>query len=380
MLHIARRPTSLDRDSRELPARARALCVCAGLAAVLAAVSIAPARALAQRPRVPAVFAGTALWVREVAPGQTGASLVAEAAGAGVHTLYVKAGDGSTAEPQFSPALLGEMRAAGDTVCAWTFMYGTDPAAEAMVAASAARAGAQCLVIDAEGTDTGLNLYGAAQAFVHDLRSLLGGGFPIGLASQAEVAQHPTFPYSVFLGPGAFNVVLPLIYWRDFGQSVAAAYAATMGANAIYGRPILPVGQLYGSPSPTELVSFRALAGAYRSTGLSFFDLDVALPEELAALAAPAPAQGAQPILEPALRPGADGDEIVRAQELLNAAGARLPVGGYYGARTARALASFQARHHLRPNGLLGPATWRALLRLTPREPSWVKAPPQSAG
>jgi hypothetical protein len=351
-------------------------CVLVALAALVGAV---PSAAHAARPPVPTVFAGTALWVREVASGETGLGLADDAASAGVRTLYVKAGDGTSPEPQFSSALVSEIRSAGTTVCAWTFMYGSDPPAEAAVAAAAVNDGAQCLVIDAEGTADVPNLYGAAQRFVRTLRSRVGPAFPIGLASQAEVAEHPTFPYSVFLGPGGFNVVLPLIYWLDFGQSVNAAYAATMGANAIYGRPILPVGQLYDTPTPPELERFRALAAAYGAAGFSFFDLDAAEPQELAALAAPLPKLARRALIAPTLRPGADGDEIVQAQELLNAAGAHLPVGGFYGAETARAVASFQARHRLTPDGILTPATWTALLHLKPREPSWANAPPQSA-
>ncbi len=211
------------------------------------------------------------------------------------------------------------------------------------------------------------------------LRSQLGAGFPIGLAAQAEVSQHPAFPYSVFLGPGAFNVVLPLMYWRDFGTSVAGVYAATIGANWIYARPILPVGQLYGSPTTAEVLEFRALARAYGTPGVSFFDLAEAQPEGLAALSAPLPRIARRAILAPTLRAGADGDQIVQAQELLNAAGAHLPVGGFFGAQTARAVAAFQSRHHLRADGVLGPATWRALLRFRPREPSWASGPPDSA-
>ena len=141
-------------------------------------------------------------------------------------------------------------------------MYGSNPSGEAAVAAAAVREGAQCLVIDAEGTVAIPNLYGAAQQFVGSLRATLGGRFPIGLAGQAETLEHPTFPYSVFLGPGGFDVVMPLIYWADFGQSVDAAYSATMGANALYGRPILPAGQLYGSPSAGRTPS---LPGSRRS-------------------------------------------------------------------------------------------------------------------
>ena len=336
--------------------------------------ALAPTSGLAASRSVPEPFRGTALWINQLAPGQSGRELVAAAAPAGVRTLYVKAVDGSTAEAQFTTALVGEMRASGATVCAWTFAYGKEPSAEAAAAFAAVHDGTQCLVIDAESQYD--KLYGPAQQFVRALRSQLGTGFPIGLASEAEVSEHPTFPYSVFLAPGGFDAVLPQIYWLELGVSVDAAYAATMGGNSIYGRPILPVGQLFNSPAPAELTHFRAVARAYGALGSSFFDLAHAQPQALLALSAPLPNLAHKPVLAPTLHAGACGDEIVQAQELLNAAGAHLPVGGFFGAETARAVASFQARHRLQQSGVLGPATWRALLRLRPREPSWASAPP----
>jgi putative peptidoglycan binding protein len=345
-----------------------------GLAFALALGPLNPSSGLAAGSQIPAPFAGAALWVTQIAPPQTGRGLVAEAATAGARTLYVKAAEGSSPEAQFSTALVSEMRAAGATVCAWTFAYGQDPSAEAAAAVAAVDDGAQCLVVDAESQYD--KLYGAAQLFVRTLRSQLGASFPIGLASEAEILRHPTFPYSVFLGPGGFNVFLPEIYWLEIGVSVDAAYAASIGGDSIYGRPILPVGQLFGSLTPAEVTRFRGVARAYGSPGLSFFDLDSAQPQALAALGAPLPHLTRRATVAPTLRAGGCGDEIVQAQELLDAAGAHLPVGGYFGAETARAVTSFQARHRLPPSGVLTPATWRALLRLRPREPSWASAPP----
>ena len=117
-----------------------------------------------------------------------------------------------------------------------------------------------------------------------------------------------------------------------------------------------PSGQLTAPTSP-ELERFRALAAAYGAAGLSFFDLDAAQPQELAALSAPLSNLPRRALTAPTMHPGTDGDQIVQAQELLNAAGARLQVGGFYGTQTAHAVASFQARHHLRPDGILNPAT-----------------------
>jgi hypothetical protein len=324
-----------------------------------------------------AQLSGTALWVGQAPSTTTPAAIDAEASEAGIHTLIIKAADGSTAEPQFSASLVSALRGAGLSVCAWTFAYGLNPAVEAEMAVAAVHDGAQCLVIDAEGQYDGR--YGPAQAFVKALRTQLGTRFPIGLAGQAEVLQHPTFPYSVFLGPGGFDFDLPQMYWLELGASVDAAYAATIGANSIYGRPILPVGQIFGVATPAEVTRFRALASAYGARGVSLFDLDSAPPALLSSLAAPAPRLRRRAIVAPTVRAGADGDEVLWAQELLNAGGAHLPVGGFYGAQTSRAVAKFQAQHRLPSNGVLGPATWKALSRLHPREPSWAKGPPDSA-
>jgi hypothetical protein len=341
---------------------------------IAAACSYFGAAASFAAPTVSSPLAGTALWVAGAPATTAPATLAAAARAASVNTMIVKAADGSTAEPQFSASLVNALRGAGVSVCAWTFAYGLNPAVEAEVAVAAVHDGAQCLVIDAEGQYDGR--YGAAQTFAKALRTQLGAHFAIGLAGQAEVLQHPTFPYSVFLGPGGFDFDLPQMYWLELGASVDATYAATIGANSIYGRPILPVGQIFGRATTAEVTRFRGLASAYGARGTSFFDLDSAPPTLLSSLAAPAPRLRRRTILAPTLRAGADGDEVLWAQELLNAGGAHLPVGGFYGAQTSRAVADFQTRHRLPPNGVLGPATWKALSRLHPREPSWARGRP----
>ncbi len=316
-----------------------------------------------------------ALWVTHAS---TPAALASAAGAAGVRTLFVKAADGSSPEPQFTPALVAGLRAQGMSVCAWTFAYGADPAGEASVAVAAVRSGAECLIVDAEGAYDGR--YGAAQSFVRALRRELGAAFPIALAGQAEVLEHPGFPYSVFLGPGGFQADLPLLYWRDLGLGVQAALRTAIAQNAIYGRPIAPVGQLYGGVSGTEAASFATVAGRDGCPASSFFDLDVAEPAQLAALRGAPAARHTRTSAPATIRPGADGDEVLWAQELLNAAGANLPVGGFFGPQTAHALATFQGRHRLRRTGVLDAASWRALLRLHAREPSWASGPPLSAG
>jgi hypothetical protein len=319
-------------------------------------------------------LSSTALWVNQAASPE---AMIAAAAQAHVRTLFVKGAEGTTVQPQLTPALVAALRAAGIDVCAWTFDRGADPAGEATAAIVAVHAGASCLVVDAEGEYD--SRYGAAQQFVRALRSGLGARFPIALAGQAEILRHQKFPYSVFLGPGGFNFTMPQLYWRELSSSVARLSGAVFGENAIYGRPVLPVGQLFDGVTADEVAGFQCTVFEHGASAASFFDLDAAGPELLAAIA-PRPC----PLLrfrtqQPTIRPGADGDEVLWAQELLNAAGARLPVGGFFGAQTGRALTRFQARRHLRRSGLLDAPTWRALLHLKAREPSWAKGPPLSA-
>jgi len=339
--------------------------------ATLALAAIVPSGAAAT------TLSGDAIWTARPSAATEPNALAAEVAAAGLHRVFVKAAEGTTLEPGFTAPFVAAIRAHGIEVCAWVFVYGAEPAGEAAAAVAAARAGAQCLVVDAEGQYD--KRYGAAQSYVGALRAQLGAAYPIGLAGQAEVLEHPTFPYSVFLGPGGFDFDMPQVYWRELGLSPGAALALSLGQNEWYGRPIEPVGQLFDAVSAAEVGKFVAGASIDGARGVSLFDLEAEPPPQIAAaVAAPIPAL-VRPVAPATLRPGADGDEVVWAQEHLDGSGADLPVGGFYGNETARAVARFQRRHRLRASGLLDARTWRALLRVRPRVPSWASAPPLSA-
>ena len=139
---------------------------------------------------------------------------------------------------------MAELHANGLKVCAWQYVYGTNPAGEAELGAQAVATGADCLVIDAEAEYEGH--YAAAQTYIDDLRAKVGPTYPLGLASFPYVSYHPSFPYSVFLGPNGAQYNAPQMYWKDIGNSVDTVYANTYIANRIYGRPMFPLGQTYG--------------------------------------------------------------------------------------------------------------------------------------
>lgn len=60
-------------------------------------------------------------------------------------------------------------------------------------------------------------------------------------------------------------------------------------------------------------------------------------------------------------RPPLAGVDVSHVQRALRRAGHRLPVDGHFGHDTQAAVKRFQRQHGLRPDGVVGPQTWRAL-------------------
>jgi peptidoglycan hydrolase-like protein with peptidoglycan-binding domain len=326
-------------------------------------------------------FEGQGMWIWYVSASDGGSlpAIVAQAHAAGVTTLFVKSSDGSSNYwSQFSPELVATMHANGLRVCAWQFVYGTNPVGEAELGARAATDGADCLVIDAEGQYEGR--YGSAQKYIETLRAHVGPAYPVGLASFPYVNYHESLPYSVFLGPNGAQFNAPQMYWKDIGTSVASVYAHTYEQNLIYGRPIAPLGQTYESPTTEELVDFRSLAGAYGAHGLSWWDWQETPAARWAALAEPLNTSLTVPSPEatsPLLSQGAKGDQVLWMQEHLATAVPAQATSGTFDAATTANLQSFQTAHGLPASGQTDPNTWAALLALAPVAVDWTESGPQ---
>ena len=325
-------------------------------------------------------FDGQGMWIWYVSQSDGGniASIVAQAHAAGVTTLYVKSSDGSSNYwSQFSPELVAQLHANGLKVCAWQYVYGSNPAGEAELGAQAVATGADCLVIDAESEYEGH--YGAAQTYIADLRAKVGAAYPLGLASFPYVYDHTSFPYSVFLGPNGAQFNAPQMYWKDIGNSVDTAYANTYISNRAYGRPIFPLGQTYSKPSAEELVRFREEAPLYGATGTSFWDFQETPASLWAALATPlAPLTSVTP--NPSwseLGEGSKGDPVLWMQEHLAAAIPTQETTGIFNAATKTNLEQFQSAHGIAPSGHTEAATWQALLALMPVAVDWTGAGPK---
>ncbi len=324
-------------------------------------------------------FEGQGMWIWYLSKSDGGsiAAIAAQAHAAGVTTLFVKSSDGSTNYwSQFSPQLVAELHANGLKVCAWQFVYGSEPVGEAALGADAVADGADCLVIDAEGQYEGH--YAAAQTYIDDLRAKIGAEYPLGLASFPYVYDHPSFPYSVFLGPGGAQYNAPQMYWKDIGQSVDTVYANTYIANRIYGRPIFPLGQTYGGVSAAELLRFRAEAVDYGSPGVSFWDWQESGSSDWATLAAPlTPLTSVTPNTGyPELSKGNKGDDVLWMQEHLASAIATQETTGLFGAQTLANVEAFQTAHAIAATGVVEAATWTALLALAPVAVDWTGSGP----
>ena len=372
------------------PARAlapvRALALLGALAALaLAAPAALPAAARAAEPGAGGLeenpgtshtpFDRHGMWIWYVSHSEGGSlpAIVARAKAAGIGTVYVKSGDGATVWNQFNKALINRLHAAGIDACAWQFVYGDAPAAEARVGAVAVRRGADCLVIDAEADYEGK--YAAADLYVQRLRAQIGADYPLSLAGFPYVDYHPAFPYSVFLGPGGASFNQPQMYWKSIGTSVRGVYEHTYQYNRIWGHPIYPIGQTYEGPSNGELRLFRRFAASFGHYAPSWWDWQETSPAEWSALGADAADRPLTAyrvnVVHPLLKIKSKGDMVVWAQERLLGAGADLPVTGIFGPQTRAAVRAFQEDHDLPASGVVGTDTWEALLAYQPEPVQW---------
>jgi Putative peptidoglycan binding domain len=320
---------------------------------------------------------GRGMWIWELGSTAHGnlSTIIARAHRYGVSTVFIKSSDGGSFwSGQFSSAIVHALHRGGLKVCAWQYVYGYKPVAEADAGAEAVRHGANCLVIDAEAQYEGR--YVSAQTYMERLRSLIGSRFPVALASFPYVDYHPGLPYSVFLGPGGAQYNAPQMYWKDIGTSVSAVYAHTYAYNRIYRRRIFPLGQIYSSPPTSQIRRFRAISRAYGATGVSWWDWQSARPAAWRAIATPVgrlPGFTPYPALATVGR-GAYGDLVVWLQEHLVSAGYAIKISGKFKARTVDDVMAFQRAHGLGVDGVVGSQTWGALLRYRPAHVDWSDA------
>lgn len=320
------------------------------------------------RNPVPAEFKGTGLWVVDLpeADGGTAEALVARARAARADTILLRLPNLGRGLGEFNTALVDALKVQGVRLCAWQYLFGEDPEAEAALALQAIRAGATCFAINAEKEYKGL--YPEASRYMKALRAGAGADFPIGFSSFPIPGSHPQVPYSVFLGPGGAQVNLPQVYWRTADVPVGEFSRRAAEGNRIYGRPIAPLGQTYDTATYDDVLQFRSIWSAYGAQGVAWYRWGSTEPAVWEALAQPTPTLD-PPVKVgwPMYEQGSSGDGVRWVQRLLASVDASVAVDGQFGPGTEAALRRFQVSRGLGSTGGTGPQTWGKLLELKAR-------------
>ena len=221
------------------------------------------------------------------------ASLVATAASAHLNQIWVRTG--STQDGFYGGPLLRRLvpaaHAAGISVVSWDFPTLSDPAADAVRAQDAFRAGADAFSPDIEAMAEGTYLSARRARYYLSLVRQYAGDRPV-------VATVPT-PDSYWLGFYPYkaeapfvDAFAPMVYWdcTEPGKAVAQAidYLSRL-------RPVTPIGQdfnmgpmggRHGLPSPLEIWRFLYEAHRLGAIGASLYDIEDGGHPQLEALAA----------------------------------------------------------------------------------------------
>lgn len=302
------------------------------------------------------------IWYVQQAEGGNVEKIVAKAKKYKIKTLYIKSSDGANWWKQWDQ-YAAKFKARGLKVCAWQYVYGSYPYVEAELASRAAKAGADCIVIDAEVEYK--NRYTSARRYVTRLRQQIGTQYPVGFTSFAYPDFHPTIPYSVFLGPGGAQWNLPQMYFWAFRSEIPNVYSHTYTYNQIYQRAIHPLGQTYGKVPYAKALTFRKYAKRYRAKGYSWWVWHETRPKTWSALRVTLPKVAAKPATPyPLLRQGYKSDMVRWAKLKLNAAGAKLSTNISFDAKMTAAVKDFQSRRGLAVTGQVDLATWPELQKV----------------
>ncbi len=318
---------------------------------------------------LPEPVRGVGMWIWYVHRSEGSLQGIVDRARAnGVRTVHIKSGDGTSYWTQFDRAV-GPLKAAGLRVCAWQYVRGTRPEAEAAVAARAVRAGADCFLIDAEIEFERLpNRYLRVARYMRALRARVGTAYPVGLTTFPYVDLHGPFPYSAFLGgPNGAQFTMPQVYWKAFRVSPAAAVERTMRWNRVYGKPIALLGSTYLRETPAAIHQFRCASVAAGVQGESWWAWQNTGPRQWPVLGAALTCHAALSLRPatryPVLGLRARGDVVRRLQQLLRGQGMAVAADGVLGTATVTAMAVYRAARALPASTVTDDALWADLLQ-----------------
>ena len=199
------------------------------------------------------------IWVLS-ASGGSATAVADQAERYGIEVVFVKSGDGDDYwTPVHSKPFVNALHARGLDVCAWQFVYGSDPRGEAS-RCGRGQAGADCFVIEPRTSTR------AATPRPRPTCERLRGRRPrlsVALTPLPLRRLPPDLPVLGVPGPRAAQYNLPQMYWHTIGVSVASNFDHTYRFNRPYGQPDLPARSDLRRPAPKdEVIEFRRHARA----------------------------------------------------------------------------------------------------------------------
>lgn len=223
------------------------------------------------------------IWELDQCEGGNVEAIITKAKDLGLAGLLVKAWDGGNYWSQFEQ-IATPAKNAGLVMGAWGYSYGANISGEVNNMEKAVAAGADWLIIDAEGEYESQAGRGNALSLSSALSASPIRAVTLGYSSFAFTDLHAAFPYDVFSSFCA--VALPQVYWGEFKTPSDKALNECLQTYQPFDLPVMPVGQSYGGVSPGEISVFGETAGATGLPGISFWSFQHATSEMMDAIKA----------------------------------------------------------------------------------------------
>ena len=225
---------------------------------------------------------GMFIWEIDACEGGNVTRIVEKAVAHNLGHLCVKFADGRKQHDNFRriPGLVAACHSAGIAVWGWPYIYGNDPADEAMVEASWYRElGFDGFIVDAESEYK--DRPDAARAYIRSLRAEL-PDTPIALSSYWSPQYHPEFPWDAFLEHCDF--VMPQVYW--WGRDPVDTLRRSVRECNKWGLPVFPTGGDFDDAglTPDELTRFAAEVETLGLPGHNWWHWQGARPDQWAAI------------------------------------------------------------------------------------------------
>lgn len=263
-----------------------------GIAVLVALVFSGP---LVQAQEDPAVVSqlkqlGTGMWMWQLTSCGVPHAVVEKAKRHGIGHVYIKVHEGSRRLPYNTPECINETAQAftdaGIKVFAWGFTYANHPEAEAnLIIEALDNPNIVGYVYDVEGPVERLGKWDNVQEMLqtvrdHQQRCSTCRKKLLGFAPYAYPSRHSRVPYELFVTYTDF--IEPQMYWADMGQPVGQHvwrlcedWLRWEAKNNI-SRPIIPLGQSYGTVRRGEIREFLERTKGYHA--VSFWSWQHATP------------------------------------------------------------------------------------------------------